>query len=88
MPAPRFPVLSSRTTEQHYEFAARNRLRAISMGIEAEEDIATFLDCAVMYGEDFVREPWASEILELDELSGCDRAQLLRAVLDEIGVAL
>lgn len=84
----RFPVLSSRTPEQHYAFAARNRLRAIGMGIEAEEDIATFLDCTVMYGEDFIRKPWASEILELGELPGGDRAELLRVALADIGVAL
>lgn len=84
----RFPSLSTTPAAQRYEFAHRNRLSAIRLGISDEEDIATFLDCAVMYGEDFSGEPWASDILDLEELSGADRAQLLREAIADIGVTL
>ena len=84
----RFPELSAIPPPQQYEFARRNRLSAIALEIEEEEDIAVFLDCAVMYGEEFVREPWAREIFEEQGLSGTERMDLLSEVLAEIGVEL
>ena len=84
----RFPSLSAAPAAEQYEFARRNRLRAIAIEIEEEEDIAIFLDCAVMYGEEFVHEPWAREILELSKLDGTDKAELLSEALADIGVEL
>ena len=84
----RFPELLASPTAAQHDFAKRNRLSAIALNIEQEEDIATFLDCAVMYGEKFMQEPWAREILDEPGISGEGRAELLRQALVEIGISL
>lgn len=84
----RFPSFSATMAAQQYEFARRNRLSAIALKIEQEEDIAIFIDCAFMYGEGFADELWASEILDEQSISGADRAQLLSQSLAEIGITL
>jgi hypothetical protein len=58
--------------------AERVRKTATTYDLERENDIATFLDFSVMYGEDFHRDDWAREILRDNTLHGPDRMQLLR----------
>lgn len=84
----RFPDLSAIPIEQQYNFVRCNRHSAMVLGIQGEEDIAIFLDCAVMYGEDFVSEPWANEILCAEGLSGAERVWVLQQALAEVGISM
>lgn len=83
----RFPHLSALSVEDQHAYIVRNRAVAAGFEITQEEDVAIFLDCAVMYGEGFVHEPWASEILSAGQLLGSERAELLKFLLVEIGEA-
>lgn len=52
-------------------------------GITEDEDVATFADLWVMYGEGFHRDPWAAEVLHDEELTPRKKmAELERRVLE------
>lgn len=70
------------------EFVKRIRSLAGRYGIDREDNVATFLDLSVMYGEDFHESPWASEVLSTDALHGPDKMALLRHRVGETGVNL
>lgn len=52
--------------------------------INKENDVATFLDLSVMYGEDFYQESWASATLQSD-WHGPDKMRLLKALVRASG---
>lgn len=70
--------------------AAIDRMRgtAADYGIQRENDVATFLDFTVMYGQDFHRDAWAREILQVKELHGPDKMDVLRDRVRGSGVDL
>ncbi|MCB9926124.1 MAG: hypothetical protein H6822_28505 [Planctomycetaceae bacterium] len=70
------------------EFVKRVRATAGLYGIEKENDVATFLDFSVMYGENFPQAPWADDILTCDALHGPDKMAVLRFRVRETGVNL
>lgn len=84
----RFPHLSALSVEDQHAYIVRNRAVAAGFEITQEEDVAIFLDCAVMYGERFADKPWANAILGDPTLSGLERAQFLTLALSGIGIWL
>lgn len=71
-----------------YELAKNVRMNANKYGVNKENDVATFLDFTVMYGEEFHQAPWAADILGCDALHGPDKMTLLRHRVTESGVNL
>ena len=47
-------------------------------GIAREDNVATFLDLTMMYGENFYKDRWAAEVLTNDAMHGPDKMVLLR----------
>ncbi len=84
----RFPDLNGLSKPELIEFVAHNRQRALALEIDREVAIGTFLDCVVMYGEDFVVAPWASDIVNARHIHGPDRMALIRHRLSESGVQI
>jgi hypothetical protein len=85
----RFPtVFEGRSDEEVQDLSRRVRSVAKAYGIEKENDVATFGDLSVMYGEDFHLQPWASDVLACDALHGPDKMTLLRLRVEETGVDL
>lgn len=66
----------------------RIRVAAAAYGIQKENDVATFLDFTVMYGDKFPEAAWASDILNCDALYGPDKMAVLRFRVRETGVNL
>ena len=84
----RFPAFVRFSVADQREFIKRHRDHALELGIDREEDIGTILDCVTMYGEDFFRQPWASDILEQRALHGPDRMALIRHALIQAGFGI
>jgi hypothetical protein len=64
------------------------RRRAQQYGITKENDVATFLDLTIMYGPDFPRASWASDILREEKILGPYKMALLRQRVRKSGVDL
>jgi hypothetical protein len=80
-----FPVTENAKT---LEFVKQLREKAKQFGVEKENDVATFLDFVVMYGEDFPSASWAEDVLTCDGMHGPDKMALLRFRVQEAGVKL
>ena len=75
----RFPSEFKQTdTAILYELADKVRTAATHYGIDHENDIATFLDLSVMYGDEFHQAPWAADILRDNALAGASKMAVLR----------
>jgi hypothetical protein len=70
------------------EFVQTVRKTAREYEIEKENDVATFLDFTVMYGQDFPKSDWAKDILSCNELQGPAKMTILRHQVTETGVKL
>lgn len=68
-------VISTRETARKY-------------GVQREDDVATFFDLSVMYGQEFPDSDWAQDILACDELHGPDKMAVLRFRVIESGTSL
>jgi hypothetical protein len=68
--------------------ARRVRKTANLYGIERENDVATFLDLTVMYGDDFHHAPWATSVLSNEAMHGPDKMAMLRYQVRLTGVDL
>jgi len=64
------------------------RAQAKSLGFEREDDVATFLDFVVMYGNQFCDSPWAAEVLNNKHLHAPDKMAMLRYRVRLAGVDL
>jgi hypothetical protein len=75
----RFPgELGSASDNELIELVERVRSTASTYGFQMENDVGTFLDLSIMFGEDFRRQKWAAEILSDDALHAPDKMELLR----------
>jgi hypothetical protein len=75
----RFPAkLAEIVDSELLAIVVRVRQVAQSYAIDREDNIATFLDLTMMYGEDFHKDRWAAEVLTSDALHGPDKMVLLR----------
>ena len=56
------------------------RVREVAQryGIVREDNIATFLDLTMMYGDNFHKDRWAAEVLTNGSMHGPDKMVLLR----------
>jgi len=70
------------------EFVQRIRAVGAQYGVQRENDVATFLDFAVMYGEDFHQATWAEDVLNCVDMHGPDKMELLRFRIRETDVDL
>lgn len=68
-------VISTRETARQY-------------GVQREDNVATFFDLSVMYGQEFPNSDWAKDILACDELHGPDKMAVLRFRVVESGANL
>ena len=85
----RFPtVFKSSSDEELRALVAKVRTQAKGYAIEREDNVATFLDFTVMYGEDFHKAHWAAEILGSSVLHGPDKMAVLRHRVRLSGVRL
>jgi hypothetical protein len=85
----RFPRKFATTAEEDLvALASRVRMTAKTYGIEREDNVATFLDFTVMYGEEFHRDPWAAGVLKNRAMHGPDKMALLRYQVELTGVTL
>jgi hypothetical protein len=85
----RFPMQFEQTDDDTlYKFVEKVRSTANKYKIQKENDVATFLDFTVMYGEDFHKDPWASDFLKCDTLHGPDKMAMLRDRVQKSGVNL
>lgn len=78
----RFPqAAADRAEADLLRFVDAVRQAAEARGLEREDQIATWLDLAVMYGLDFAEAAWAAPILNDPELAADGKlAALLRSV--------
>jgi len=56
--------------------------------IDREDDVASFLDLALMYGDDFHVHSWAADILNSNTLHGPVKAALLKHKVALSGVVI
>jgi hypothetical protein len=85
----RFPrLLGPKADADVIALVVRVRGTAQSYGIVREDNVATFLDLSVMYGEEFHRDPWAADVLNLENWHGPDRMWLLRHKVKMTNVVL
>ena len=84
----RFPSLPTLVQPPLDDFIRHTRGVARSLGIDREEDIAFFLDLAVMYGPHFHEQQWAAQWLSISALHGHDRVALLRHEIDQVGIQI
>lgn len=85
----RFPtefVEQNDSQVQHFIHGVRGEAR--KFGIEREDCVATFFDLTVMYGSDFPKAPWASDVLSSNALKGPDKIALLKYRVKQTGVML
>lgn len=75
----RFPsVFQKSSHEETSSLITEARTRARRYNIVREDNIATFLDLTVMYGNGFDKEKWAADILNSPALHGPDKMAILR----------
>jgi len=75
----RFPTKVAQIADSEViAIVARVRQLAQQYGIVREDNIATFLDLTMMYGENFHNDRWANEVLTNDAIHGPDKMVLLR----------
>jgi hypothetical protein len=85
----RFPKVFEKVDE-----AAASRLvdqvrrTAERYGIKSEDNVATFLDFTIMYGKEFHKAPWASEVLLNGAIRAPDKMALLKDRVRQTGVTL
>jgi hypothetical protein len=84
----RFPKVFGKDAEAARAFVDRVTPVAKEYGITKEEDVAVFLDLSVMYGEDFHRDEWASDVLTDEALSPTDKMDELRDRVFESGALM
>ena len=68
-------------------FVVAQRAQAASYEVKREDNVATFLDLAVMYGPGFPQQLWAADALA-SKLHGPDKMAILRARIENNDVML
>jgi hypothetical protein len=85
----RFPKELGRMPESDLlEKVSTRRSAARQYGIAREDDVATFLDLSVMYGDSFVDAEWAKGVLNCTALHGPDKVAVLRGRVEARGTTL
>lgn len=81
----RFPQLYPESNNRTlHVFVERVWETAKKYQIDKENDVATFLDLSVMYGEDFHEASWAKQILRSD-WHGPDKMRILKHLVRTTG---
>ena len=84
----RYPVQCSRLGDAELlAFVVAQRSKAASYKVEREDNVATFMDLAIMYGPGFPQQLWATDVLS-SKLHGPDKMAILRARIESAGVML
>ena len=76
------------TPEEAAAIVRQARARAERYGVVRDDDLATFLDLSVLYGDRFDSADWACDVLSCDRLHGPDKMAILRDRVRSSGVAL
>lgn len=84
----RFPEVFGKDAEAAGALVARVIEAAKPYGIKHEVDVAVFADLSVMYGEEFHRDEWASEVLTDEALAPRDKMDELRDRVFESGALM
>jgi hypothetical protein len=85
----RFPSVCAQSSDADLQaLAARMRQRAASLALAREDQVATFVDLAIMYGEDFADQAWAAAILKQSDLPPATRLVTLVRRLRANGIDL
>lgn len=75
----RFPEhLAKVDDRQLRDFVASVRKLAAGYDVVNQDDVATAVDLTIMYGEDFYRQEWASDIFDVASWSSADMMSALR----------
>lgn len=74
----RFPsAMAEVTVDELRQRVSALRVLANAEGISNEDDIGMAMDMAVMFGADFLADPWASDVVALPHLTGSEKMLLL-----------
>lgn len=84
----RFPHVFGGDAQAARDVVDKATAAAKEYGIKNVEDVAIFADLSVMYGDDFHRDPWASEILTRDTLTPRQKILELRGRVRESGALM
>jgi hypothetical protein len=85
----RFPQISANTTDDELLALVKQvRAEAQRYGMEREDNVATYLDLTVMYGNGFCRAEWARDVLESGTLHGPDKLALLKRRVGRSGIRI
>lgn len=85
----RFPTVFEKIDEPAaYKLVDHVRTTAERYGIEREDNVATFLDFTVMYGEEFHKARWATDVLSSEAIHAPDKMALLEERARQTGVTL
>jgi hypothetical protein len=84
----RFPKIFGKDMEAAQAHVDKMTPVAKEYGITKEEDVAVFLDLSVMYGEDFHKDEWASDVLTDEALSPGAKMDELRERVFESGALM
>jgi hypothetical protein len=85
----RLPRMFSHADEAELlALVGRARNTARSYAITGEQNVATFLDLTMMYGEEFHRATWAARVLQDENLDGDSRIVKLRELVAMTGIKL
>ena len=84
----RFPNVYGKDAEAARALVDRVTPVAAEYGIKKEEDVAVFLDLSVMYGEDFHRDEWASDVLADEALAPSKKMDELRERVFQSGALM
>ncbi len=75
----RFPsVFKAQHAQRSLKLVEQIRGKAAGFGITREDNVATMLDLATMYGLDFDKVAWAADALSNPKLHGPDKISILK----------
>ncbi len=69
-------------------FIQKNRSEAKRFDIRREDNVATFVEFVVMFGDGFYRQEWARDVWVNHELHAPDKIALLRSIVQEHDISL
>ena len=85
----RFPtVFKPQQSERTHQLVEKLRVQAAGHGITREDNVASMIDLATMYGLDFDKAAWAVDVMSNPKLAGPDKISILRRRLQKQGVKI
>ena len=79
----RFPTHLRHSDDELISLVAQARSVAANYGVSREDNVVTFVELSVMYGQDFHERDWARDILSSRLLHGPDKIALLRHLVSQ-----